>query len=420
MKGKQLVLSIVLVSLLGVLSVTVLTVPTYANPTVWHVYSGQSIQTAIDGASPEDTIIVHNGTYLEALYINKSLTIKGAFNLTRPVIKGSQLFTTNYRGSLWARNAVIFVVNSTNVVIDSLDVEGLAGPQNGIVYVYSSGKVTNCTVSSYTIGDMSSFGVEARASDLKIDDCTIRKFGRIGAYFANCTGGVYRCTIIGQVYHGQDQVNYGIEVENHQGVRGNLKIIKNKIYNCSNTYSPEPSWSSAGILIDAWSEWPDYGPLPSSNVSIICNNIYDNYNGIEICANNVSSAHYNNIYNNSKCGVFNSPNYLGNNETFEARNNWWGKTIGPYHPTLNPSGTGNPVSDNVNFTPWRSSRITQLNQDVNADGKVDILDIVLTATAYNSHPGDPNWNPYADLNGDNVINILDLVSVAGVYGFNDP
>lgn len=417
MKNKSVLVVVILILLLTLTPMALRFESAHANPTVIDVYWPSSIQAAINASSPGDTIIVHNGTYLEALYINKSLTIKGAFNLTKPVIKGSQSFTTNYMGSPWTRAAVIFVVNSTNVVISGFDVEGLGSSQDGIVYVHSGGQVTNCTVSSNTVGDMRSVDVEARASDLKIDDCTIKNFGRIGAYFANCTGGVYRCSIIGQVYTNKDQVNYGIEVENHQGVRGTLKIIKNKIYNCSNT-SPKPSWSSAGILIDGWSEYPDYGPLPSSNVSIICNYIYDNYNGIEVCKNPLSFAHYNNIYDNSVCGVNSTADYANQNATFDARYNWWGNATGPYHST-NLGGTGNPVSDNVNFTSWLTHMIIQYKQDINADGKVNILDVVLACASYGSHPGDPNWNPYADLNGDGVINILDLVSIISVYGLND-
>ena len=35
----------------------------------------------------------------------------------------------------------------------------------------------------------------------------------------------------------------------------------------------------------------------------------------------------------------------------DARNNWWGDASGPTHSS-NPSGKGDAVSDNVNFTPW--------------------------------------------------------------------
>jgi hypothetical protein len=37
-----------------------------------------------------------------------------------------------------------------------------------------------------------------------------------------------------------------------------------------------------------------------------------------------------------------------------AENNWWGDASGPYHPTLNPGGLGDTVSDYVDFVPWLS------------------------------------------------------------------
>ena len=36
----------------------------------------------------------------------------------------------------------------------------------------------------------------------------------------------------------------------------------------------------------------------------------------------------------------------------DARFNWWGSNSGPYHPTLNPGGADNGVSDGVLFVPW--------------------------------------------------------------------
>lgn len=55
--------------------------------------------------------------------------------------------------------------------------------------------------------------------------------------------------------------------------------------------------------------------------------------------------------------------------------------------------------------------------DLNADGKVNILDIVLASIAYNSKPGDENWNPYADIEEPyEKIDILDLVTIAAQFG----
>ncbi len=36
----------------------------------------------------------------------------------------------------------------------------------------------------------------------------------------------------------------------------------------------------------------------------------------------------------------------------DGRFNWWGDASGPYHATSNPSGTGDAVSDNVDYSPW--------------------------------------------------------------------
>ena len=38
--------------------------------------------------------------------------------------------------------------------------------------------------------------------------------------------------------------------------------------------------------------------------------------------------------------------------TVNAVDNWWGDVSGPFHPTTNPTGLGNQVSDGVLFNPW--------------------------------------------------------------------
>ena len=38
-----------------------------------------------------------------------------------------------------------------------------------------------------------------------------------------------------------------------------------------------------------------------------------------------------------------------------ARGNWWGDASGPYHPTANPEGLGDDVSNGVEFAPWLTS-----------------------------------------------------------------
>ncbi|OGF69647.1 hypothetical protein A3C73_04375 [Candidatus Giovannonibacteria bacterium RIFCSPHIGHO2_02_FULL_44_11] len=57
----------------------------------------------------------------------------------------------------------------------------------------------------------------------------------------------------------------------------------------------------------------------------------------------------------SQSSIHDNPNYGINNlgsGIVMAENNWWGAASGPHHSTLNPSGLGNPVSNNVDFDPW--------------------------------------------------------------------
>jgi hypothetical protein len=53
--------------------------------------------------------------------------------------------------------------------------------------------------------------------------------------------------------------------------------------------------------------------------------------------------------------------------------------------------------------------------DVNDDGDVDEKDVILAVEAYNSKPGQPRWNLYADFDRDNYISIYDCVTIVGYY-----
>ena len=54
--------------------------------------------------------------------------------------------------------------------------------------------------------------------------------------------------------------------------------------------------------------------------------------------------------------------------------------------------------------------------DLNVDGRVDIYDVGIVAIAFGSKPGDPDWNPIANLNNDSIIDIFDVVTVATNFG----
>jgi len=331
-----------------------------------------NIQDAINAASPGDTILVYDGTYNEALYIDKALTVKAA---SKPTVKGGQSVTTNYGN----RDAVIFIENAAGVTIEGLDIEGEGlGTTNtknyGVIFEESNGTIRDCVVSANTVGDMNSIGIGAwDGSDLTVEESTIENFGRIGVfYYSGCTGGVYDSEIIGQVYSDENEVNYGIEIEGWD-VGCDIEIVGNEIYSCDNTYSSEPLWSSAAIVIDGWLAIEGYSAyMQSSTVEIEGNDIHDNYYGIEVVANSLSHAHHNDIYNNREYGVASDPDEFGNNMTFDARFNYWGSLLGPFHNDTNLPGFGDEVTDNVSYSPWLGfvAGTTPMTYHVNPTGKI--------------------------------------------------
>ena len=77
---------------------------------------------------------------------------------------------------------------------------------------------------------------------------------------------------------------------------------------------------------------------------MIQNGIHDNGgDGLQLVAGGSSVVNFNNLYANG--GAYELWN--GTSSAVDARYNWWGHYTGPYHPTLNPDGLGDPVSDDV-------------------------------------------------------------------------
>ncbi|MDH5462232.1 MAG: hypothetical protein OEX09_08450, partial [Candidatus Bathyarchaeota archaeon] len=58
--------------------------------------------------------------------------------------------------------------------------------------------------------------------------------------------------------------------------------------------------------------------------------------------------------------------------------------------------------------------------DVNYDGNIDIFDIVTTAGAFGTLPGDNSWDIRADVIKSDGIDIFDIVKIAGVFGTSVP
>jgi plastocyanin len=59
----------------------------------------------------------------------------------------------------------------------------------------------------------------------------------------------------------------------------------------------------------------------------------------------------------------------------------------------------------------RGRIIVRCQGDANLDGKVDMQDVAIVLAALNTQPGDPGWNPAADINGNGIVTQADLALV---------
>ncbi len=364
------------------------------------------IQEAVDATTDGNNIYVYDGNY-------SPFTVDGKANLTitassNPIVEGVQSVTTNYG----PRDCVVFVNNSVNIVLNMLDIQGnglgtINTKNYGVIYQSSSGSVKGCAVSPNTSGDMSSTAIGIwDGSDVMVVTTLMENYGRLGILIYNGTNAqILDNEIVGQVYDGEGEVCYGIEVEggyndDNPATASNVVIKRNEIYDCDNTFEPEPSWGSSGIYVNGWMA---YYPEADSTVTIVDNVIHDNYEGIYVVNSPSSRANFNSIYNNRTAGVTCAAAADDSNSVFDAEYNWWGDISGPndndpngtietdgsticpdVEEIKNADGLGNKVTENVLYCPWLLAPISSSAYpcplgDLDGDCDVDFADLAKLA-----------------------------------------
>jgi len=96
----------------------------------------------------------------------------------------------------------------------------------------------------------------------------------------------------------------------------------------------------------------------SSNNTFTNNSLLDNDGGILLDGTSYegysvnNSAHHNHLVGSVQYGI-----RVGDNDgnPINATNNWWGHDSGPYHPTANPNGQGDNITEYVDFSPWEGN-----------------------------------------------------------------
>jgi parallel beta-helix repeat protein len=132
-------------------------------------------------------------------------------------------------------------------------------------------------------------------------------------------------------------------------VFGNSHITLNKVRLFNNSWDGLVLWDNSKAYVTA-------------------STITFNKFGASVYHNANLTIHYSSITNNTGFGIRSDSTIPVN-----ATHNWWGDPSGPYHPTLNPTGKGDRVSDSVLFNPWLTSPPEQSSLDSRSLKNVNAL-----------------------------------------------
>jgi len=404
MKNKLVAVTIFLMLLLSIFSMV--TMPIRA--TEWDVYPGQSIQEAINAASPGDTIIVHAGTYNEALSIYKPLEIIGD-SADTTIIDGTGL-------TLSSAGLVKITANSGNVRFSGFSVRNVPAVGANLVRI---GILTRSNIAgpTYTITDNKIYGTNN--PDEMEDYGFYASYGKENVVFKrNLITQTGANNIVVEQHEGAIEISHntldagcwGIDSIFFMAYSG---LVVTALQNVSyNTFdmgtgvqfdygatgvsfcSPAPDIGSlpsgkyTNMLISGntfnnlqsnrrgigfWNAEPDYNLVSPSITDNVVNGVpgstgsfgidfYGNTTDATITHNTISGVdkaialrngralntkiNYNNIAGNAM-GL----DWILGPDTVDARFNWWGDASGPTHSS-NPSGIGDKISDNVDYSPW--------------------------------------------------------------------
>lgn len=296
----------------------------------------------------------------------------------------------------------VALVDSQNITLRNLS---LAGNQYGVLMAYSNNSLV--TENGFSGNDYGVYLIHS--SDNIVEDNVIR--ANVCGVFneGRSTGNnITENTIVqnsgyGILFHGPgDEEN---------------SITKNLISNCTlgihfGGYSHHNKinqniirFCDTGISVD-WSQY----------VTITENNITANRQGLIFFAQTGPNLVFHNNFVGNELQASTETLELWDNG-YPSGGNYWGDYSGV---DGNHDGIGDAPyvinARNLDNFPLIRSWGPHARLDINGDGTINVLDLIVIAQALGAHPGDPAWNPRADAREDSVVNILDLILVARYLG----
>jgi len=128
-----------------------------------------------------------------------------------------------------------------------------------------------------------------------------------------------------------------------------INIHDNDITGLAHTGNAYPT----GIAIFSDDQWGSYfGYSETATAGSIQNNAIDTHDYGILVQDYTSGGPAPNVSANHNCFTHDAMYGMWANVTTDGASNWWGDATGPYHATKNPGGSGDQVSDYVDFEPY--------------------------------------------------------------------